>query len=182
VGGALDPSDAGFLLALLALGAASGLVPVINAEVLLTAAAVSRPELWLPASVSITAGQCAAKVLIYLTAREGSHRFGWAGAARRLGNRLSKIVRRERGAGPAAAARVRWEKLLGLLGAPLPGTAVVALSAALGLPPLALVSVMAGTARLRLPLFVMACLGGRLVRFVGIAWPIAHLASTAAPG
>lgn len=64
---------------------------------------------------------------------------------------------------------------MALLGAPVPGTSVVLLSAAVGFPPLALVSVLAGSARLRLPLFVSACLAGRLVRFVAIAWPVAHL-------
>jgi len=180
VNGATDLTDLGLLLGLLALGLASGLVPVINAEALLTTAAIGRPELWLPASVSITVGQCTAKLLIYLTAREGPHRLRCAGAAGRLGDRLRRIVRREGGAGPASTGRARpqWDRLLGLLGAPLPGTSVVALSAVLGLPPLALVSVMAGTARLRLPLFVMACLVGRLVRFVGIAWPVAHLVAS----
>jgi membrane protein YqaA with SNARE-associated domain len=50
----------------------------------------------------------------------------------------------------------------------------VLVSAAVGLPPLAAVSVLAGTARLRLPLFVAACLTGRLARFALIAWPVAH--------
>ena len=68
--------------------------------------------------------------------------------------------------------------ILPLLRAPLPGTGVVLLSATVGLPPLAVVSAMAGVARLRLTLFVAACLLGRLVRFGAIAWPVAHLVTT----
>lgn len=180
--GATDLGDAGLLLGLIALGMASGLLPVVNAEALLTTAALTRPELWLAASVSIALGQGAAKVLIYLTAREGPGRLTFAGPARRLVNRLAGVVRRERHAGTAAShrGRPRWDRLMGLLAAPLPGTTVVALSATLGFPPLALVSVMAGTARLRLPLFVGACLAGRLVRFAVIAWPVAHLVAAPA--
>ena len=175
--GAVDASGVGLLLGLAAGGAASGLVPVINAEALLTAAAVTRPDLWFPASASITVGQCAAKVLIYLSAREGLQRLRRDGTEGRLVNRIRRVMRRPRRSETAwsGGAHPRWERLLGLLAAPLPGTAVVALSATVGLPPLALVSVLAGTARLRLPLFVLACLAGRLARFVAIAWPVAHL-------
>lgn len=173
----IEPADVGLLLGLLALGAASGLVPVLNAEAILTAAAVSRPELWWLASVSITLGQCSAKVLIYLTARDGPRLVGRGALARRLAVRLRQIAGRARRAGPAALrrARPRWDRLLDLLGRPLPGTTVVALSATLGLPPLAIVSALAGAARLRLPLFVGTCVAGRLVRFLAIAWPVAHL-------
>jgi membrane protein YqaA with SNARE-associated domain len=72
-------------------------------------------------------------------------------------------------------ARLRSQRVTRLLAQPLPGTSVVLLSATVGLPPLAAVSVLAGTARLRLPLFVAACLTGRLARFALIAWPVAHV-------
>ena len=178
--GAADVTGAGLLLGLAAGGAASGLVPVINAEALITASALTRPDLWLPASACLTVGQCAAKVLIYLTAREGPQRVRRDGRASRLVDRVRAVVRRPRRLATELSGRAhpRWERLLRLLGEPIPGTAVVALSATVGLPPLALVSVLAGSARLRLPLFVVACLAGRLVRFVLIAWPVAHLATT----
>lgn len=171
----------GLMLGLVAGGAASGLLPVINAEALLTATALARPELWLPASVSITVGQSAAKVLIYLTARQGPERVRRNAMANRLVARAGGLSRRPRRvvAASSGPAQRRCERLLGLLGSPLPGSAVVALSATVGLPPLALVSVLAGAARLRLPLFVAACLGGRLVRFVVIAWLVAHTVTTA---
>lgn len=175
-------ADVGLLLGVAGAGAASGLVPVINAEALLTAATAGSPGLWPAIAVSLTVGQCAAKVLIYLTAREGPQRLraggraGWLVARTRSRARARARTRRH-GAGRAATtlARLRPERLARLLARPVPGTSVVLLSASVGLPPLAAVSVLAGTARLRLPLFVGACLTGRLARFAVIAWPVAHL-------
>lgn len=160
---AIEATGVGLLLLVAGAGAASGLVPVINAEALLTAATATSPELWLGITASLTIGQCAAKVLIYLTARGGSNRFRSDGP---VGRRTARVM-----------ARLRLRRLTSLLARPLPGTSVVLLSATVGLPPLAAVSVLAGTARLRLPLFVAACLTGRLARFAVIAWPVAHLVS-----
>lgn len=178
-------AGAGLLFGVLGAGAASGLIPVINAEAVLTAATAGSPHLWLGLAVSLTVGQCFAKVLIYLTAREGPHRLHADGRFGRLADR----VRARAGARRGVRTRCRWsaggaarvpvwlrpEHLLRLLARPLPGTSVVLLSATVGLPPLAAVSVVAGTARLRLPLFVAGCLTGRFARFVLIAWPVAHL-------
>lgn len=175
-------ADVGLLIGIAGAGAASGLVPVINAEALLTAATAGSPELWLGIAASLTVGQCAAKVLIYVTAREGPQRLRAGGRAGRLVGGVRARVRSRartcrtgtRGAA-RAFARLRPDRLARLLAKPLPGTSVVLLSASVGLPPLAAVSVVAGTARLRLPLFVAACLGGRLARFAVIAYPVAHL-------
>jgi membrane protein YqaA with SNARE-associated domain len=163
-------------------GAASGLVPVVNAEALLTAATAGNPDLWLAIAASVTVGQCAAKVLIYVAAREGPQRLRPDG---RVGQLLARVrshagnrVRTRRSETPGATtlkAKLQPRRLAELLGRPVPGTSVVLLSAAVGVPPLAAVSVLAGTARLRLPLFVGACLVGRLARFAAIAWPVAHL-------
>ena len=175
-------AEVGLLLGMAGAGAASGLVPVINAEALLTAATAGRPELWLGIAASLTVGQCAAKVLIYVTAREGPQRLRPGGRVGQLVDRVrarARIRTRTRRAGTRVAlsafARLRPERFVGLLAKPLPGTSVVLLSASVGLPPLAAVSVVAGTARLRLPLFVAACLAGRLARFAVIAYPVAHL-------
>jgi len=171
----------GLALGLCAGGAVSGLVPVINAEALLVAAVVSTPDLWLVLALSLTVGQCSAKVLIYLAAREGPARL-------RRSNRVAHLVASVRSAEPGrptaaersgARARRYRTRLLGLLGTPLAGTSLVAVSASVGFPPLAVVSAFAGTARLRLALFVPACLVGRMLRFAVIAWPVAHLLGVA---
>jgi membrane protein YqaA with SNARE-associated domain len=186
-------AGAGLLLGLVGAGTASGLVPVINAEALLTAATARSPHLWLGLTVSLTVGQCFAKVLIYLTAREGPQRLRAdgrvgrlveglrararaRGASDRAGGRAGACPRRGRsGASPRGPAWLRPDHWARLLGRSVPGASVVLLSASVGLPPLAAVSVVAGTARLRLPLFVGACLAGRLARFALIAWPVAEL-------
>jgi membrane protein YqaA with SNARE-associated domain len=174
-----DPTGTGLLLGLAAGGAASGLVPVINAEALLTAAAAASPALWLAASVSITVGQCAAKLLIYLAARSGPQRLNREGRANGVLRRVAGGFGRPRpGSSSPGLLHVHRGRLLSVLRAPLPGTGVVLLSAAVGLPPLAVVSAVAGVARLRVNLFVAACLVGRLVRFGAIAWPVAHLVTT----
>ena len=177
-----EAAGVGLLLMVTGAGAVSGLVPVINAEALLTAATATSPELWLGITASLTIGQCAAKVLTYLTARDGRQRLRSDGRVGRLvahlrGRSSTSPRPGRRGAGAASTilARLRPQRLTGLLAQPLPGTSVVLLSATVGLPPLAAVSVLAGTARLRLPLFVAACLTGRLARFAVIAWPVAHL-------
>lgn len=176
-------AGAGLLLGVMGAGTASGLVPVVNAEALLTAATAGSPHLWLGLAASLTVGQCFAKVLIYLTAREGPQRLRSHGRVGRLADRLYARARarsstrsRPRRAGPAAKALVwlRAERLVALLAQPRAGTGVVLLSASVGLPPLAAVSVVAGAARLRLPLFIAGCLVGRLARFALIAWPVAH--------
>ena len=179
---AVEAAGAGLLLLVAGAGAASGLVPVINAEALLTAATATSPELWLGITASLTVGQCAAKVLIYLTARDGPRRLQSDGRVGRLLARVRgrasarpRTNRRRAGRASTFVAWLRPQRLTTLLAEPLPGTAVVLLSATVGLPPLAAVSVLAGTARLRLPLFVAACLTGRLARFAVIAWPVAHL-------
>ena len=174
-------AGAGLLVGVLGAGTASGLIPLINAEAVLTAATAGNPHLWLGLAVSLTVGQSLAKVLIYLTAREGPQRL----RAGRLGAIVHRVrarahvsvTGRGRGSGRPnrALARLRAERLGAVLARPVPGTSLVLLSASVGLPPLAAVSVLAGTARLRLPLFVSACLIGRLARFALIAWPVAHL-------
>ncbi|WP_457255472.1 hypothetical protein [Pedococcus sp. P5_B7] len=178
-------AGAGLLFGALGAGAVSGLVPVINAEALLTAATAGNPHLWLGLAVSLTVGQCFAKVLIYLTAREGPHRLHPDGRVGRVVDRVRARARARSGGrtrrpwsvghGARVPVWLRPERLVRLLARPLPGTSVVLLSATVGLPPLAAVSVVAGTARLRLPLFVAGCLTGRLARFALIAWPVAHL-------
>lgn len=172
---------AGVAVALTAGGVASGLVPVINAEALLALATARDPELWLLLALSITVGQSIAKVAIYLTARDAPRRFHGDGPLGRMSAWTRARVSRSVTSAGAPSGRVRFhrDRLVRQLGAPVTGTGVVAVSASVGFPPLAVVSALAGMARLRLRLFVAACLIGRLVRFAVIAWPVAQLVRTA---
>lgn len=167
---------AGLVVLMLGAGLASGLVPVVNAEALLIAAVVGAADWWLPLAAAIAVGQSGAKVAIFLAARDGR-----------------PVLDRFRGlAGPRWLARVHRPSADGLRGRlgrriphagritelvrrPLAGSALVLVSAVVGVPPLAATSVLAGMARMRLVLFGVTCLTGRFVRFVLIALPTAGL-------
>ncbi len=133
----------GFLGASFFVGLSGGLLPLINIEIFLLAAAAiaSPPSLF--AIVALTAaGQMAAKSLLYL-AGSGVVRLPHA---RRYEVRLlaltARLTRR-----PKAAA------------------AIVFTSAAIGFPPFYLVSVAAGTARFSLTEFLLVGGCGNLLRF-----------------
>ena len=148
-------------LTLLAVAFVSALVPVVNLEIYLGGVALLGQPLngWEMAGLAAVAaaGQLAGKTLFYFAGR------GVLTLPRRfLPAALtdgSTSARRTR----MAARMRRWKQqiqdrrwLSGVL---------VGASAAGGLPPFALVSVAAGTLRVPLPVFVMAGLAGRWVRF-----------------
>lgn len=174
----------GLALGLFGGGLASGLVPLVNAEALLAAAVAGSPHAWLLLVLGVATGQSTAKVLIYLMARDGPERLGRLARLRPLAPLVMRIrVRASADMGvPSRSRSLRtvWVRSLRHLHTPVAGTALVGVSAVVGLPPLAVVSGLAGVARLRLGLFVPACLVGRLIRFALIAWPVAHLLQTAA--
>jgi membrane protein YqaA with SNARE-associated domain len=159
---------------ILVLGLASGLVPVINAEALLVAAVLQARGGWPAVVVAIAVGQSAAKVLIFLAARDGRRLL-----PSRLVHRPSRPARSDRG-GPVTRLRDatrRWSpqaaRIAELVRRPVAGAALILTSAVVGIPPLAATSVIAGAAHMRLALFGACCLTGRLVRFAIIAIPVA---------
>ncbi|MEU5564991.1 VTT domain-containing protein [Micromonospora musae] len=141
-------------------GFASALVPVVNAEAY--AVIAGRPGGYaVIAVVALAVGQTAGKLLLFEAARRGTGRL-----ARRL-------ARRNR-SGRAAARTARWtEPVQRWLSRRRTGLPTVLLSASVGVPPLVLVSVAAGTAGLRRREFAVACLLGRVLRFAVLALPAA---------
>lgn len=119
----------------------SGIVPVVNAEVFLLAVAAVAPSssLWMVAVVA-TLGQMVAKSVMYLGGR-GVFRLPF-----RRGKADLEAVR-------ARVERWRSKDLL------------VFVSAASGLPPFFVLSILAGTLEFPYPRFLAAGLAGRLVRF-----------------
>jgi membrane protein YqaA with SNARE-associated domain len=128
----------------------SALVPVVNAEVYLLGVSVaSSAPPWLLA-LAAAAGQVTGKIVFYLVGlgvldlrrvrRRGT-------AAGRWTERLTAAQR--------WADRHRWGPA-GLCG----------VSAVTGLPPFAVVSLLAGTLRVRWWLFVLTAMAGRYVRFL----------------
>ncbi|GHJ54592.1 membrane protein [Nonomuraea sp. TT08I-71] len=144
----------------LAYGLASALVPIVNAEAYAVVAG-HRGGHALVTVIALALGQTAGKLLLFDAARRGTGRLA------------QKLARRSR-SGRAAAAGVRWagriQRWLSRRRTALP---TVLASAAIGVPPLAVVSLAAGTAGLRHREFAVACLLGRVLRFALLVLPAA---------
>jgi membrane protein YqaA with SNARE-associated domain len=129
----------------------SGAVPLVNAELLVVAAAVAVPASLLPVVVAVSSlGQMLTKTLLFSLAK-------WA---------PEKLPQRARAALDRASERVSERG--GAAGS------VVFLSATLGLPPFYGVSLVCGALRMPMRLFLTAGTAGRILRFGVLAWA-AHL-------
>ena len=131
--------------------AVSGLVPLVNAELLVTGAAIAAPGVGVPIVAAVSAvGQMLTKTLLFGVAR-------WAPS--RLPLKARSALER---ASQAVASR---------------GSAadsVVFTSAAVGLPPFFGISLAAGAVGMSLRRFVISGGAGRLVRFGVLAWAARH--------
>ncbi len=136
-------------------GVVSALLPLVNAEAyVLIAAARANVARTLGVAVALAVGQTVGKLVLFHVARRGSGR---------LHARLSR-----RGEGRAA----RWQdRVCGLMTRRRTGLPTVLASATVGLPPLALVSLVAGASTQRRWEFGAVCLVGRTARFAAIALP-----------
>jgi membrane protein YqaA with SNARE-associated domain len=147
----MDPLDltrtAGLLGGSFAVGAVSGLVPLLNTEAFVMGLALVHPRGRLaPAVVSITLGQLLAKLLLY-----------------QVGRGSLSLPGLRHGRGRMAEMRARLEERRSCV------AAVVFASATLGLPPFYLVSMAAGSLRWPLARFLLVGGAGRLARFTVIA-------------
>ena len=134
------------LVALLGGALLSSLVPVINAEALVLAGALTAsPALGLTVTLVVTVGQVAGKVVLYRGGRGIGDSRATESSERAI--RLARHLRSRQG-------------LLHL---------VFFASASVGLPPLYLMAVVAGIARLPLRTFVVLCFAGRFIRFQSLA-------------
>ena len=142
------------------LGLGSALLPVVNAEAYVLVVSSRHPShlLLVLTVVGVALGQTAGKVLLF----EGG----------RHARRPSWLARSGRSKGVYVPSP-RWSRLGDLLRRPRTGVPLVLASASLGLPPLAVVSVLAGAAGQRRRTFAALCLGGRLARFAVLAIPLA---------
>jgi membrane protein YqaA with SNARE-associated domain len=132
----------GLLAAVYAICFVSGFVPIVNCEaVLVSVSAVSPLSFSLPLTLAAVAGQMSAKVLLYLSGR-GVMRLP-------LGRYQAKLD----------VVRARFERRRGSTGV------FLFASAASGVPPFYVVSVLAGMVRLPLPSFLILGSLGRFVRF-----------------
>ncbi|HEU5456959.1 MAG TPA: hypothetical protein VFU85_14875 [Nocardioides sp.] len=141
-----------------AAGVVSALLPIVNAEAYaLLAAARTHGVVAVAVVLALAAGQTVGKLVLF-------------GAARRGSGRLHARLRR-RGAGRAA----RWhDRVCDLMTRRRTGLPTVLASAAVGLPPLALVSLVAGTSAQRRWEFGTVCLLGRAARFAALTFPTVY--------
>lgn len=140
------------LLGVMLLGFTSALFPVVNIEAVLTvrAAVTETDGIWLLALVAAT-GQMFGKLVWYYL---GASALGWRWVRRKV-EQPKNAARLE-----TWRARTRDRPVLtGLL---------VLVSAVTGLPPFAILSVLAGQLRMSLTLFVTIGLTGRWLRFLAI--------------
>jgi membrane protein YqaA with SNARE-associated domain len=139
-------------------GVASALLPIVNAEAyVLLAAARTHGVMAVAVVLAVAIGQTIGKLVLFGAARRGSGR---------LHTRLCR-----RGEGRAA----RWhDRVCGLMTRRRTGLPTVMASAAVGLPPLALVSLVAGASTQRRWEFGTVCLIGRTVRFAALTVPTVY--------
>jgi membrane protein YqaA with SNARE-associated domain len=152
----------GFIEAMTTLGygLVSALIPVVNAEAYGVLAG-HRTGHAVIVVVALAFGQTAGKLLLFEAARRGTGRLN------------QKLARRNR-SGRAQARASRWaEPVQRWLSSRRTGLPTVFVSAAVGIPPLALVSLAAGTGGLRHWEFATACFVGRSIRFAAFVLPTA---------
>jgi membrane protein YqaA with SNARE-associated domain len=130
----------------------SGVVPVVNAELLVAGAAVAAPSIGVPLVAAVsTVGQMMSKTLLFGVARWTPGRLPDKARAR-LERASEALARRGGAVGP-----------------------LVFTSAAVGLPPFYGVSLAAGALGMRLRTFLVSGGVGRLVRFGALAWAARHV-------
>ena len=145
------------LLALV-VGIASALLPLINAEAFaLVAAGRAHVAVAIVLVVALAIGQTIGKLVLFEAARRGSGRLHARFARHGEGGRAARWAGRVRG----------W------LTCRRTGVPTVLAAAAVGLPPLAVVSLAAGAAGQRRWEFGVLCLVGRTARFAVLALPVA---------
>jgi membrane protein YqaA with SNARE-associated domain len=130
----------------------SGVLPLVNAELLVAGAAVAAPGIGVPIVAAVSAGgQMISKTLLFGVARWAPSRLPVR--ARTTLERTSQAVANRGGAAGS----------------------LVFTSAAVGLPPFYGVSLAAGALGMRLRSFVLSGAVGRLLRFGALAWAARHV-------
>lgn len=132
--------------------AVSGVLPLVNAELLVAGAALAAPGIGVPLVAAVSAaGQMITKTALF-------------GLARWAPSRLP-----EKGRSALARASAALERRGSAVGS------LVFTSAAVGLPPFYGVSLAAGALGMRTRSFVLSGGAGRLVRFGVLAWVARHV-------
>lgn len=153
-------SDLALLGAAFAIGIASAVLPIfVNAEayVIAMGATIDSSLTLVLVVVSLVVATTIGKAFVFQLARKGSRKI--------------RSVERK----PARNAFVAWIRrvsdwLLGLLDRPYAGALTAFASSLTGVPPLAIVTIMAGASRQPQWLFLTTVFVGRLIQFLAIAF------------
>jgi|1186.fasta_scaffold16043_1 membrane protein YqaA with SNARE-associated domain len=136
-------------------GIASALIPVVNAEVASAAAGLKMSiGLAIAVSIALAVGQTLGKMALFEAARKGAR---------------MRAAKRERDHTPKKPMPPWQQRLMKRLDGRWQSNGVVLLSAGLGVPPLAIVSIAAGARQSRRVDFAVCCLLGRSARFAAVA-------------
>jgi len=140
------------LLATFGVCLVSALFPLVNAEAYVGAVAVAYPGAFLWSLAAVAAlGQTCGKLVFYLL---GQNSLNWRWVRRKIES-------------PKAQARLAaWQRRT--QDNPWTVTGLIGVSALLGLPPLAIISVLAGQLRAPVVLFTAAVFTGRTLRFAAV--------------
>ena len=157
-------------------GIGSALFPLLNVEAFVLVIAGTNPQRWWWWVVGAAMGEMVGKITIFLASRHGARWVLRRSTALSRSGRISQWWSRQWLAPRVWIAQTN-STLLASLDRPIAGSAVTALSATAGIPPLALLTIVAGTRRTSLPLFAGIVLIGRGARFALLAWSAAAAAS-----
>ena len=143
-------------------GIASALIPIVNAEAAMIAAAIaSPPALTVLIAIGIAVGQTIGKVAMYEGARQGIDR-----------HRLKHVPkpRVEMGRWRRRMAELNdW--MIAMMKGRWSSNGILFASASVGIPPLFATTIVAGAAKTRRLDFIVCCLTGRVARFLVMAAP-----------
>lgn len=152
------------LLLSIGFGIGSAVIPVLNAEAYIVGVGVSHALDPLVAAIGVGVGQGLGKVALFLAVR---YRPDWAAKHKSKAPKEPNLTT-SWGRFKDRSARAA-KKLLDLIGDAKYGVPVVALSAFAGFPPLYAVALIAGASRMRVLVFAITVLVGRVGRFALLA-------------
>jgi membrane protein YqaA with SNARE-associated domain len=178
-----DAATTGLIALGLLVGAVSAVTPFLPVEAYVIGLAVTHPgAVAVSGAVAAAVGQTAGKLLLFTTARGAAHsrwlqRLRDRGAKEAAEVTAAAVAAGEDPAGGPVKRVFRrlggWLKRANALGIALLsgrwGPAVVLVSGAVGIPPMLAIAFYAGTSKMDVRAFVIACLAGRTIRFVVLA-------------
>lgn len=143
-------------------GFASAIIPIVNAEAAVIAAALaSPPALAVLIAIGISIGQTIGKVAMYEGARQGIDR--------RRQHHTPK-PREEMGPWRRRIAALN-DQMIAMMRGRWSSNGILFVSASVGIPPLFATTIVAGGAKTRRVDFIVCCLTGRTARFLVLAAP-----------